>query len=201
MSDLATIERVDDEPVQGAVPTDLARPERLSDMFQRYYDIVWRVLRRRGLSPPRADDATQEVFIVASRKLGQIPLGSERAFLCGTALRVASTVRRSAEFRRESVSPDADLGSTFVATDQPSGEELLDQRNARAALDAILAGLGEELQVVFVLFELEGMTMSEIAITLGIPPGTVASRLRRARESFHGRVIETFPDALESSHE
>ena len=200
VSDLATVER-DDASVQETGAVDLACPRRLAEMFQHHYDIVWRVLRRRGLSPPRADDATQEVFIVASRKLAQIPIGNERAFLCGTALRVASTVRRSAEFRRESVSAEDDLGTTLVASEQPSGEELLDQRKARAALDAILASLGEELQVVFVLFELEGLTMSEIAITLGIPPGTVASRLRRARELFHGRVIETFPESHETSHE
>lgn len=180
---------------------ELVAPERLADMFHRHYDLVWRVLRRRGLSASRADDATQEVFIVASRKLAQIPLGSERAFLCGAAFKVASTVRRSAEVRRESVSTEDDLGATLAANDQPSFEELLDQRKAREALDAILASLGEELQEVFVLFELEGMTMAEIAATLGIPPGTVASRLRRARESFHGRVEETFPKSREAPHE
>ncbi|MBK8212836.1 MAG: sigma-70 family RNA polymerase sigma factor [Myxococcales bacterium] len=186
----------------GPAPSpELVAPERLADMFHRHYDLVWRVLRRRGLSAPRADDATQEVFIVASRKLAQIPFGNERAFLCGAALKVASTVRRSAEVRRENVSTEDDLGATLAATDQPSFEELLDQRKAREALDAILASLGEELQEVFVLFELEGMTMAEIAATLGIPPGTVASRLRRARESFHVRVEETFPKSREAPHE
>jgi RNA polymerase sigma-70 factor (ECF subfamily) len=45
-----------------------------------------------------------------------------------------------------------------------------------------------ELRVVFVLFELEEMTTAEIATLLEIPSGTVASRLRRARETFEDHV-------------
>jgi RNA polymerase sigma-70 factor (ECF subfamily) len=61
---------------------------------------------------------------------------------------------------------------------------LLQQGRARALLDEILEAMPTELRAPFVLFELEEMTMSEIAQTLEIPPGTVASRLRRAREIF-----------------
>ena len=53
---------------------------------------------------------------------------------------------------------------------------------------SLLAGLTDELRSVFVLYEIEGQTMSEIAELLGMPVGTVASRLRRAREQFEGRL-------------
>jgi RNA polymerase sigma-70 factor (ECF subfamily) len=57
-------------------------------------------------------------------------------------------------------------------------------REARRVLDQILDGLSEDLRAVFLLYELEGQTMAEIASILGTPMGTVASRLRRAREEF-----------------
>jgi RNA polymerase sigma-70 factor (ECF subfamily) len=63
-------------------------------------------------------------------------------------------------------------------------DELIEQRRARAALDSILEKLGDGLRSVFVLHEIEQLTMSEISDALGIAPGTVASRLRRARERF-----------------
>jgi RNA polymerase sigma-70 factor, ECF subfamily len=51
-------------------------------------------------------------------------------------------------------------------------------------LDALLASLPLDLRTVFVLYELEELTMAEIARALDLPMGTVASRLRRARETF-----------------
>jgi RNA polymerase sigma-70 factor, ECF subfamily len=63
----------------------------------------------------------------------------------------------------------------------PGPDELVDRDRARAALDAILAAMPLELRAVFVLYELEQLTMAEIAALLELPPGTVASRLRRAR--------------------
>ena len=55
-------------------------------------------------------------------------------------------------------------------------------------LDALLDGLDEDLRQVFVLYEIEDMTMAAIAELLKVPPGTVASRLRRAREQFQERA-------------
>jgi RNA polymerase sigma-70 factor (ECF subfamily) len=70
----------------------------------------------------------------------------------------------------------------------PSAEELIDRRRARVLLDEVLESLPMEVRAVFVLFELEEMTLSEIAALLGIPPGTAASRLRRGRELFQSAV-------------
>ena len=55
-------------------------------------------------------------------------------------------------------------------------------------LDGVLHAMEEDLRAVFVLFELEEMPTAEIATLLAIPPGTVASRLRRAREEFEVQV-------------
>jgi RNA polymerase sigma-70 factor (ECF subfamily) len=56
---------------------------------------------------------------------------------------------------------------------------------ARRLLDLILDRLPEEQRTVFVLSEIEGMTAPEVAAIVGVPLGTVSSRLRRAREQFH----------------
>ena len=61
---------------------------------------------------------------------------------------------------------------------------MLDQKRLRQMLDRVLDELSDDLRVSFVLYELEGMSSPEIAALLGIPVGTVASRLRRGREAF-----------------
>jgi len=67
-------------------------------------------------------------------------------------------------------------------------EELVDRRRAREMLDKIVAAMPIDFRVVFVLYEIEGLDTAEIAAIVGIPSGTVASRLRRARADFEGRV-------------
>ena len=173
-------------PVGSAPPERLAQEQaRLRRMLDESFDFIWRSLRRFGLSDDRADDAAQQVFIIASRKLDTIRPESERSFLFGTAMRVASDMRRSAVSRREvaHADPAGDLADTASSPD-----ELIDQRRAREILDGVLNAMEEDLRAVFVLFELEEMPTAEIASLLAIPPGTVASRLRRAREEFEVQI-------------
>jgi RNA polymerase sigma-70 factor (ECF subfamily) len=122
----------------------------------------------------------QQVFLVASRKLSSIDVGSEQAFLMGIALRVASDARRSHDRRRE-VPEDVDM---FRTDPGPQPDELADQKRMRDLLDEVLADMSMDLKTVFVLYELEEMSIHEIAGVLEIPAGTVGSRLRRAREEF-----------------
>ncbi len=157
---------------------------RLRELFDAYFDFVWRSLRRLGVPPLTVDDATQEVFLVASRRLADIRIGSERSFLFATALRIASDSRRSAS-RREMVD---DSVLERAGDPGPGPDELADQQRRRAVLDRVLSELELDLRSVFVLYELEEMTMAEIATTLELAPGTVASRLRRAREQFEAAI-------------
>ena len=64
-------------------------------------------------------------------------------------------------------------------------EELTERLEARALLDRVLDTMPEELRAVFVLFELEELSIDQTASLLILPRGTVATRLRRAREVFH----------------
>ncbi len=155
---------------------------RLQRMFSAHYTLVWRVVRRLGVPEDAADDAAQQVFLVATERLADIQEGSERAFLYGTALRVARSVRRNVN--REPAVDTADL----LACSAPFPDELADSGRARKMLDQVLDLLPEEQRTILVLHEFEALTMREISEVLEIPTGTVASRLRRARETFRSRV-------------
>jgi RNA polymerase sigma-70 factor (ECF subfamily) len=165
-----------------SAPTD-----RLTALFQHHFDLVWRTVRRLGVAPEAVDDAAQEVFVIASRRLASIEPGKERAFLYGTAVRVASTARRTSH-RRLAAQPPDEAGDP--ADTAPAPDELVDRKRARELLDEIVARLPDDTRPVFVLYELEGLTMDEIATCLELPPGTVASRLRRAREVFQAAVAK-----------
>jgi RNA polymerase sigma-70 factor, ECF subfamily len=173
-------------PVPSPPPPPLDRASQPSPLgfdalFHAYHDFVWRSLRRLGLKPEDADDAAQEVFLVAQRRLAEIVAGRERAFLFGTAMRVVSGRRRTLARRRDQPG-DGELAELADPAGDPAAE--LDRKRGRELLDGILDRMPIELRAVFVLFELEQLTMAEIASDLDLPAGTVASRLRRARELF-----------------
>ena len=160
------------------------RDARIAAVVREHYAFVWRVLRRFGLPPADADDAAQQVFLVAASRIDDIEQGKERAFLSRTAMRVASKAHRARRRRPE----DADAECGEGADLGPGAEELVERHRARALLDAILDEMPVDLKAVIVLFEIEGLTMSEIADALSVPPGTVASRLRRARAELEAQV-------------
>lgn len=156
--------------------------ERFRAMVNAHFDFIWRSLRGLGVPGSAADDAAQHVFWLAHQKLDSIEPGSEKSFLFGLARGVAANGRRSRARCRE-VS-DIEALETRV-DDSPDPEQLASMKQARALLDRALDALPIELRTIFVLFELEGLTMAEIAELTDLAPGTVASRLRRARNEFH----------------
>jgi RNA polymerase sigma-70 factor (ECF subfamily) len=161
--------------------------KRFREIVDAHYDFIWRSLRRLGVTQGDADDAAQQVFVTAARKLAKIRPGSERSFLFQTALRTAADNRRTHRRRRE-VTTDEIPESDEALDHTPTAEDVVDLRRARRALDAILDDMPIELRAVFALFELEEVTMAEISVLLDLPAGTVASRLRRARREFRERV-------------
>ncbi len=181
-------------PADGVEPEDLGSPAptaradastaRLRRIMDDHYDFVWRTVRFLGVSELTAEDAAQQVFCVVARKLAEIEVGLEMAFLVSTASRVASEARRAA--RSRPVAGDEDVEG--VAGHLPGPDEILDQRRARAILQQLVEALPDELRMVFVLYEIEELTIPEIAGVLGVPVGTAASRLRRAREEFEGAL-------------
>jgi RNA polymerase sigma-70 factor, ECF subfamily len=152
--------------------------QRITGIVREHYGFVWRLLLRLGVPASAAQDAAQQVFVVATRRVAEINLGSEKSFLFGTALRVASDERRLAKHREV----PAELPDTVDHRSDP--EQQLHARRQRGVLQELLLAMPLELRTVFVLFELEQMTKTEVAELLGVPVGTAVSRLRRARELF-----------------
>jgi len=179
------------EPAFGVGPAPVTTAYRVDDgrlraVVAEHFQLLWRFLRRLGIPPGDVDDAVQEVVLVLARKLGHIQPGSERSFVLGTALRVASGFKRQSRRRREV--DDSEL----VEHESPElgPEALAEKQRLRAVLQRLLDQLPLDLRAVFVLYELEELTMAEIAQTLGLPPGTVASRLRRSREAFEALAAQ-----------
>jgi RNA polymerase sigma-70 factor (ECF subfamily) len=159
-----------------------ANTVRFRAMFEAHFDRVCVALRRFCVPTREIEDAAQQVFVVAWNKLGQIEPGLERAFLLGTAWNVAAHSKRTHSRRREVWDED---DSTSEMVDPGSRiDELVAEKQTRALLDKVLSAMPEELRVVLVLHELEELSRDEIAMALGWRPGTVASRLERARAEF-----------------
>jgi RNA polymerase sigma-70 factor (ECF subfamily) len=158
---------------------------RLRAIVEEHFDFVWRSLRRLGVAPESVDDAAQSVFWIVARKIDDIAVGSERSYLFGSAVRIASNFRRMRSRVRETAgAPELDNASHPI----PGPDELLEQKRAREILDGLLEDMPMELRTVLVLVEGEGLTGTEVAELLSIPEGTVNSRLRRAREALRERV-------------
>jgi RNA polymerase sigma-70 factor (ECF subfamily) len=168
-------------PEKTAVAAEPATALDLRALFMQHHGRICRLLRRFGVQPSQIDDAAQEVFWVAARRLSEIQAGREASFLYGVALRVASSDLRRQKADAPAVEP---IDLSQIACPLPSAEEQLDGKRARALLDVALDRLPHELRTVLVLFELEGVELREIAALSGLPLGTVNSRLRRAREEF-----------------
>lgn len=149
-----------------------------------HFDFIWRLLCRLGVPDLDVDDAAQQVFIVATQRLGDVPLGGERTFLYGTALRTAATIRRNLRRRARWVEP----GPADCASSDPTPHEELERRQALQFLDQVLLHLDDDLREVFVLCEIEELTAPQVAAIAEVPVGTVASRLRRARREFAEQV-------------
>lgn len=168
----------------GPEPLVPGKARRLHALVDRYFDFAWRSLRRLGVPEPSVDDAAQQLFLVVATKLDAIDPERERSFVFGTAVRIAADFRHAQQREQARRTDDAEA----LRDPTPAPDELLEEKRARELLDLLLDALPMDLRTVLILAEGEGMTMSEIARVCEVPPGTVASRLRRARSS----VLETF---------
>jgi RNA polymerase sigma-70 factor, ECF subfamily len=160
---------------------DVSRRAQIEKLVREHHAFVWRSARRLGVRDADLDDVVQEVFLAASKNVDAIESGRERGYLFRTCIYAAAHARRSLQRRREVVDDQRVIEEIDL---RPTPEQSAATSEARARLQTILDAMPEDFRAVFVLFELERMTMVDIAEVLSVPPGTVASRLRRARELF-----------------
>lgn len=178
-ADAEVVEVSDDSAAE--VRTRIAA-HRFRTMFEDHFERVCVALRRFCVPTREIEDAAQQVFVVAWNKLANIEPGHERAFLLGTAWNVASHSKRTHSRRREVW--DEDERTHAIVDPGSRSDELVEEKQTRALLDKVLSIMPEDLRVVLVLHELEELSRDEIASALGWRPGTVASRLERARNEF-----------------
>ena len=147
----------------------------------RIYNLAYRILG----DPAAAEDATQETFIAAYRKIGSFRGGSFISWL----LRIVAN-RCYDELRRQKRRPSIPLEEIDVGEEEAnpalinggeSPEEHAERAELARFLQAAITTLPPDQRMVLVLSDVEGLSYAEIAATVGVPVGTVKSRLARAR--------------------
>ena len=167
----------------------LRQPERFGRIYDLHFPGIYGYIASR-LGPDDADDLTAETFIDAFRRRASFDpaRGAVRPWLFGIATRLVAQHRR-AEARRYRA-----LARTPVEPDPGGHDERVAARvSAQARREPLLRALAElsdDDRDVLLLIALGGLSYEEVATALSIPPGTVASRLSRARRKVRG-VLDT----------
>jgi RNA polymerase sigma-70 factor (ECF subfamily) len=153
-------------------------PDALEGIYTAHFDAVWHHLRRMGISEADREDLAQEVFLIVHRRLPSYdPSRPMRAWLIGIATRVALHYWRSA--RRRPGDKIASPSELELAAAIAVGET---DHDARELLNALLATLDHDRRATFLLHEVEGFTVPEIAELTETPLNTVYSRIKRTRD-------------------
>jgi RNA polymerase sigma-70 factor (ECF subfamily) len=170
--------RVGSDPQAGALAGE--RPA-FAEVYEAYFDYVWRVARRLGAEPSWLDDVTQDVFVTVHRRLADFEgRSSVRTWLYGITLRVVRDYRRTRRRKPTQPLPDEELPREGGS----DPERATQHAESVALLHALLDGLGDDKREVFVLTELEQLSAPEIALLLELNVNTVYARLRTARADF-----------------
>jgi RNA polymerase sigma-70 factor (ECF subfamily) len=151
---------------------DAADRLRFGQLFEAHRRAVLGYALRRCSEPADAADVLAETFLVAWRRLDDLPAGAhdERPWLLGVARRVLANQRRGAARRsRLSQRLGEELAAVVPAPEEPG------------IVAGALARLGPEDRELLTLTSWEGLDPGQIAAALGVPGATVRSRLHRAR--------------------
>jgi RNA polymerase sigma-70 factor (ECF subfamily) len=188
-ADLATGGWRDDDAA--LISRSLQAPERFAALFDRHAPAIYGYVARRA-GRDRADDVVAEVFLVAFQRRGRYELthADARPWLYGIATNLIRRHRRD-EIRL--------LRAIARAAPDPPAEPIADQvagrvtaQSVRGRLAAALAGLPRAQRDVLLLVA-SGLSVKETATALGVPAGTAASRLARARRRVRAALGGTSP--------
>lgn len=174
------------------VAASLSEPEVFGMLFDRYYDPLRRYIVRR-LGPQVADDVAGETFLVAFRERSRYDLarGEVRPWLFGIATHLIARHRRSEEARYRA------LARTPIETDNVEPHDrVVDSVTADAARPALamaLTALSQHDRHALLLVVWAGLSYQEAAEALGVPVGTVASRINRARRKVRAALGDRNP--------
>ncbi len=157
---------------------------RFEQVFSQHAAYAWRVLRRFGVPERDVADVCQDVFLVVYRKLADFEgRSSLKTWIYGICARSAADYRKRAHRRYETL--DHTRIEPWVHENQSRD---LEARQTAAVLDEALCGLTEDKRSIFVLYELEELSMPEIASALGCPLKTAFTRLYAARRQVNAAL-------------
>lgn len=160
-------------PIGAAAPREQLSFE---GVFRQYAPYVGRTLRWLGVSPANVEDVCQEVFIVVHRRLREVDTSASlRPWIRQICVYAAQNERRRVRRRPEHADTPAEIAAPAA---QHGSAEL---REMRDRLLVMLDRLTEEQRAVFVLYEIEQLTMAEVASAVACPLQTAYSRLHAAR--------------------
>ena len=165
-------------------PLPLPRRPTLSEVYGAHFGYVWTCLKRLGVWERDLEDATHDVFVVVHRRMDDFDATRPmKPWLAGIAARIASEFHRRARHKHEVVTDDVE------AVDQtPGADHLVRDRQRRLLVLQALEHLEFDRRTVFVLHDIEGHAMPEIATALETSVNTLYSRLRAARAEFSAAV-------------
>jgi RNA polymerase sigma-70 factor (ECF subfamily) len=156
-----------------------------SAIYKDYFDFVWSSVRRLGVANDSIDDVVQEVFVVIHSRLHTLQQpDSLRSWIYGVTRRTVSSYHRA----RKSKGLDLGVAEETLASTGLSPFEQTEQNDQVQLLGKLLTQLDDAKREVFVLAEIEELSVPEIAEALEIPLNTAYSRLRTARQEFEKAV-------------
>jgi RNA polymerase sigma-70 factor (ECF subfamily) len=177
-------------PDMPAPPVRVEARERPSfeEVYDAHFDFVWRTAARLNVPESALDDAVQEVFVVVHRRLADcFDTSTIRSWLYAIVVNVARTFRRAA--MRGRVEGAAENAERTMAPPGPGPDETTERMEGLTVLQSILGGMDEERLEVFVLVELEELSVPEAARLLGIKLNTAYKRLRVGRQEFNEAAV------------
>lgn len=166
---------------------------------QRHARFVFRVAYAVLLNAHDAEDAVQETFLKLFRNGGWQQAHNERAFLARTAWRVAVDLRPQVR-RPASDAIDAADEADHISSPGPGPERLTLIADEHRRIHALIDALPEELRLPLVLSSFEEMNSRDVAAVLGIPEGTVRTRLQRARGVLREKLARLHSRGTEVRH-
>jgi RNA polymerase sigma-70 factor (ECF subfamily) len=156
-------------------------------LYDGWFRAVYRWVRALGCPEADLEDVTQEVFVIAQRKLAAFDGENVSAWLYRIATRTVRDYRRHSWFRNVFLRPrDVELDDLRDRGRTPA--ELIEEKEATAMVRRAVARMSPKWRTTFVLFEIEGFSGDEIARFQEVPVATIWTHLHRARKEFRSLV-------------
>ena len=179
----ALTELVADRQDESRCDAAMGRDERFEEMVARQarfmFQVAFGLLRNRQ----DAEDAVQEAFLKLYRGEAWLRMENEKGFLARTVWRVAL------DYLPKTAERTTDVAEMHLAASGGSPEQSVVDEDERAVLRRLIDGLPEELRQPLVLSSVEEMTSREVAEAMGIPEGTVRTRVMRARTELRRKFV------------